>query len=66
MKGKDKYSVLLHFRGKNKFLYERIRKDATEENLPVSSYMLLLMRNNIDKEIIIKTKKEETENPIKE
>lgn len=59
----DKYSVLLHFKGKDKFLYEKIRKDAYAEQLPISTYMRLLMRSNLDRDIIIKTKKEETENP---
>ena len=58
----DKYSVLLHFRGKDKFLYEKIRRDADTEQLPVSTYMRLLMRSNLEKEIIIKSNNEETEN----
>tara|TARA_R110000824_G_scaffold206516_1_gene391630 strand:+ start:73 stop:264 length:192 start_codon:yes stop_codon:yes gene_type:complete len=61
--GTDKYSVLLHFRGKDKFLYEKIRKDADTEQLPVSTYMRLLMRSNLEKDIVIKQTKEKAENP---
>ena len=61
--GIDKYSVLLHFRGKDKFLYEKIRKDAVNEQIPVSTYMRLLMRANLEKDIIIKPIKERAENP---
>tara|TARA_B100000579_G_C22287769_1_gene601219 strand:+ start:330 stop:557 length:228 start_codon:yes stop_codon:yes gene_type:complete len=63
----DKYSVLLHFRGNDKFLYEQIRKDADEEQLPVSRYMRYLMKAGLNKDIVIrKNINEETENREKE
>ena len=57
-----KYSVLLHFTGKNKFLYEKIRKIAYEKQFPVSTYMRLLMKAGLNENIVIKPIKEESEN----
>ena len=66
MSANDKHSVLLHFTGKYKSLYDRIRKDADTVQLPVSTYMRLLMKANLDKELVVKQKSEESENHITE
>jgi hypothetical protein len=62
MSGSDKHSVLLHFSGKYKPLYDEIRKNADNLQLPVSTYMRLLMQSNLEKEIVINKKSEEAEN----
>jgi hypothetical protein len=63
MSANDKHSVLLHFSGKYKPLYDEIRRKADNQQIPVSTYMRLLMQSNLEKEIVINKKKEETENP---
>ena len=51
MSGNDKHSVLLHFTGEYKELYDNIRKKAMELQLPISTYMRLLLKANINTNI---------------
>ena len=52
------HRVLLQFKGKDMQLYEKIRNLAYENNMPISTYMRLLLRQNINTDIIIKGKAE--------
>lgn len=68
----EKHSVLLHFTGEYKGLYDNIRKKAYELQLPISTYMRLLLKANFKANIVLNqkkkkgTKNEETENRKKE
>ena len=66
MNGNERHSVLLHFTGEYKGLYDDIRKKASELQLPISTYMRLLLKANIKTNIVLNEKNEETENRIKE
>lgn len=57
----DKHSVLLHFTGEYKELYDNIRKKASELQLPISTYMRLLLKANINTNIVL-NKSEKAEN----
>ena len=61
MSGNDKHSVLLHFTGEYKELYDNIRKKAMELQLPISTYMRLLLKANINTNIVL-NKSEKAEN----
>ena len=50
--------VLLQFKGQHMTIYEQIRNLAYKNNMPISTYMRLLLRQNIDTDIIIKGKAE--------
>ena len=61
MSGNDRHSVLLHFTGEYKELYDNIRKKASELQLPISTYMRLLLKANINTHIVL-NKNEVAEN----
>ena len=61
MSTNDKHSVLLHFTGEYKSLYDDIRKKASELQLPISTYMRLLLKANINSNIVL-NKSEVAEN----
>ncbi len=65
MSGNDRHSVLLHFTGEYKELYDNIRKKASELQLPISTYMRLLLKANINTNIVL-NKSEVAENHEKE
>ena len=65
MSGENRHSVLLHFSGEYKELYDKIRKKASELQLPISTYMRLLLKANINTNIVL-NKSEKAENHIKE
>ena len=65
MSANDRHSVLLHFQGEYKELYDNIRKKASELQLPISTYMRLLLKANINTNIVL-NKSEVAENHEKE
>ena len=56
MNGNEKHSVLLHFTGEYKILYDDIRKNAMNLQLPISTYMRLLLKANIKTNIVLNEK----------
>ena len=52
------HRVLLQFKGNDMQLYEQIRNLAYKNNMPISTYMRLLLRQNLNTDIIIKGKAE--------
>tara|TARA_R110000823_G_scaffold311692_1_gene437513 strand:+ start:320 stop:517 length:198 start_codon:yes stop_codon:yes gene_type:complete len=65
MNGNEKHSVLLHFTGEYKELYDNIRKKASELQIPISTLMRLLLKANINTNIVL-NKNEVAENHSKE
>jgi len=65
MNGNEKHSVLLHFTGEYKELYDKIRSKASELQIPISTLMRLLLKANINTNIVL-NKSEVAENHIKE
>jgi|TARA_R110000868_G_scaffold338215_1_gene598981 hypothetical protein len=65
MNGNEKHSVLLHFSGEYKDLYDNIRKKASELQIPISTLMRLLLKANINTNIVL-NKNEVAENHSKE
>tara|TARA_R100000655_G_scaffold109947_1_gene166526 strand:+ start:591 stop:803 length:213 start_codon:yes stop_codon:yes gene_type:complete len=61
MSATDKHSVLLHFTGEYKELYDNIRKKASELQIPISTLMRLLLKANINTNIVL-NKSEVAEN----
>jgi hypothetical protein len=61
MNGNEKHSVLLNFSGRDYELYMVIAKESSKHNLPVSTYMRLLLRAGLTGDITIK-KNEVAEN----
>tara|TARA_Y100000004_G_C8940510_1_gene423956 strand:+ start:339 stop:527 length:189 start_codon:yes stop_codon:yes gene_type:complete len=58
MKENTLHRVLLQFKGQDMALYEQIRNLAYKNNMPISTYMRLLLRQNLNTDIIIKGKAE--------
>jgi hypothetical protein len=58
MKESTLHRVLLQFKGQDMALYEQIRMLAYKNNMPISTYMRLLLRQNLNTDIIIKGKAE--------
>jgi len=58
MNNSNLHRVLLQFKGQDMQLYEQIRNLAYKNNMPISTYMRLLLRENINTDIIIKGKAE--------
>ena len=61
MTGTDRHSVLIHFTGEYKELYDNIRKKASELQIPISTLMRLLLKANINTNIVL-NKSEVAEN----
>lgn len=51
---KHTHKVLLIFRGDKMELYRKIRKKATENDIPISTMMMLIFNKHFNKEYIRK------------
>ena len=54
---KDIHKVLLIFRGDKMELYRKIRQKATENDIPISTMMMLIFNKHFNKEYIFENKK---------